>query len=1114
MKKIQPLILMLFALIAQTGISLAQSGLIHGSVVDETDLDVIGATVRLKSDQKVGTQTDMNGKFAIKAKTGDVLIISFVGYVTQEVKAKEGMRIKLVPDSETLGEIVVETGYQKIDRRLFTGAATAVKADEALVDGGTDVSRMLQGKVAGVQVQNVSGTFGAAPKIRVRGASSIYGNSKPLWVVDGVVLEDVVDVSADDLATGNANTLLASAVAGLNANDIESFQILKDASATALYGARAMNGVVVITTKSGRSGRTNIGYQGEFTLRERPRYSDYNVLNSAEQMDIFMEMYQKGWLNDSRTGTSSNAGEFFVMSNLINQWNPEKKAFGLPNTLEAKLGFLEQAAKRNTDWFGLLFRPSIQQNHSISVSGGNKTTSFYGSLSFLYDPGWTIADKVQRYTANFNVSHNFTEQLTLKLLTNASYRDQKAPGSQNQGVDPLTGEYSRGFDINPFSYALNTTRTMRAYEDDGVTPFFYQRNYAPFSILNELNENNLYINQLDTKFQAQLDYKPIKQLELSALGSARFVKTSQESRVTEKSNMTMAYRAAQNAVVIQNNSYLYSDPDNVNSYPQVVLPLGGFLYTSDDELRSYYMRATANYNDTYADTHIVNALLGAEVKYADRHNKWSDGYGIQYYKGNSVFTDYKLMKQILERGGNYYGMGNSYDRFVAFFTALSYSYKGLATLNLTGRYDGSNLLGKALSARWLPTWNVSGSWNIRETLFPENKTFSHLLLRGTYGLTASMGPARNSLPIFYNGRTYRGIAENDETYAYISDLENKELTWEKQYETNVGLDVGFLNNRISFSGDVYWRKGFDLIGRILTSAIGGQMYKLGNYANMDSNGFEFSLNSKNINTKNFEWDMNVTFSYNKNKITNLQTQPRVSDLVNEYGSPREGYPVRSIFSIPFAGLNSHGVPQFYLDPEHTEKTYQGIDFQKNTALEFLKYEGPLDPTITGGMEQSFRYRDFSLALYFTYQAGNVIRLPYDFYSSYSDQYAMPREMLNRWVLPGDEKVTNVPVILDSRLSYQESAYRYAYSAYNYSDIRMAKGDYFRLKDVTFTYSVPRTFLEKTGFLTQAQLRFVASNVWLIYADKRLNGVDPEFSASGGVALPTPHQYTLTLKLGF
>jgi len=202
---------------------------------------------------------------------------------------------------------------------LFTGAASRISGEEAKVDGVGDVSQMLQGKAAGVGVQSVSGTFGAAPKIRVRGASSIYGNQTPLWVVDGVVLEDVVEISADDLSSGNAATLISSAVAGLNPDDIDNFQILKDASATALYGARAMNGVIVVNTKKGKNGHASISYTGEFTVRTRPSYRQYNIMNSKDQMSVLMELEDKGWFNHSKMARTENGGVFYLMNDLIIQ---------------------------------------------------------------------------------------------------------------------------------------------------------------------------------------------------------------------------------------------------------------------------------------------------------------------------------------------------------------------------------------------------------------------------------------------------------------------------------------------------------------------------------------------------------------------------------------------------------------------------------------------------------------------------------------------------------------------------------------------------------------------------------------------------------------------------
>lgn len=1077
------------------------------------------ATIRIKN-KNTGTNTNMDGEFSLECQVGDVLVISFVGLEEQEYTVKNAgpVTIKLKESSEMLEEVLVTTGYQKIDRRLFTGSATKLEGKDALVDGGTDIGKMLQGKAAGVQVQNVSGTFGAAPKIRVRGASSIYGDTKPLWVVDGVVLEDVVDVSPDDLSSGNAATLISSAVAGLNTDDIASFEILKDASATALYGARAMNGVIVITTKKGRSGSARVSYSGEFTLRERPRYSDYNILNSAEQMGVYMELYQKGFLNYANTVRNQNAGEFYVMSRLLSDYNPETDSFAMPNTSEAKLAFLQAAAMRNTDWFGELFRNNIQQNHAVSISGGTDKANFYGSLSLFNDPGWSIADKVQRYTANFNLGYKFTDQLQLTFNTSSSYRDQKVPGTNSRSFDSYNGTYVRDFDINPFSYALNTSRTMRVRGGDGNL-FYYRRNYAPFNIINELENNTIGITMLDSKFQAELNYQPIKELEISVLGSARFVKTSQQNSVTEHSNKAMAYRATDDSSVIDNNRYLYKDPELVNSYPQVVLPFGGFYDTQDDILRNYYLRATANYNKNFNLDHIVNVMVGSEVKYADRSHRWNDGYGMQFDKGLTPNTDYRIIKRLLEQGGNYFGLYNTYDRFAAFFATASYSYQGKYTFNVTGRFDGSNLLGKARSARWLPTWNVSGSWNIRESLFPEHETISRALLRTTYGLTASMGPARNSLPVFYSGRTFRGLSSRDETLTYIDALGNRELTWEKQYEFNIGADLGLLNNRISLSMDGYMRKGFDLIGLVITSGIGGQERKWGNSANMDSHGFEFTLNTTNVDTRDFTWTSNLTFSWNENKITKLEAVPTVGSLTRQGGAPREGYPVRALFSLPFRGIDDTGMPTFWLGEKDKDGNeivgYKGINFQNNQNLDYLKYEGSIDPTIVGGFDNTFRYKDFSLSLYFTYQAGSVIRLPDDFSSWYSDQSTMPREMLNRWQVAGDEKTTNIPGIQSRWRLYNEGTdVSWAYTGYNYSDVRVAKGDFFRLKDITLSYNVPRKFLQDYLGINSATLRFVASNVWLIYADKKLNGVDPEFANTGGVAMPTPHQYTLTLRLGF
>ncbi len=333
-----------------TGISIqnvhSQSVTGGGSVtLSEDGSPAIGATVLIKGTQ-TGVVTDVDGKFHFKSipSSAKRFVVSYIGYKTVEIAIKPNVKIILESDVEQLDEVVV-TGMQQMDKRLFTGASAKLSAADVKLDGVAEISRALEGRAAGVSVQNVSGTFGSAPKIRVRGATSIYGSSKPLWVVDGVIMEDVVEVDADALSSGDAETLISSAISGLNADDIESFQILKDGSATSIYGARAMAGVIVITTKKGKSGTNRISYSGEFSMRLIPSYSNYNIMNSQEQMGVYREMESAGWLNLAETSRASNSGVYGKMYHMINTYDPTTGKFGLENTEAARNAYLKEIGR-------------------------------------------------------------------------------------------------------------------------------------------------------------------------------------------------------------------------------------------------------------------------------------------------------------------------------------------------------------------------------------------------------------------------------------------------------------------------------------------------------------------------------------------------------------------------------------------------------------------------------------------------------------------------------------------------------------------------------------------------------------------------------------------------
>lgn len=282
---------------------------------------------------------------------------------------------------------------------------------------------------------------------------------------------------------------------------------------------------------------------------------------------------------------------------------------------------------------------------------------------------------------------------------------------------------------------------------------------------------------------------------------------------------------------------------------------------------------------------------------------------------------------------------------------------------------------------------------------------------------------------------------------------------------------------------------------------------------MKSHGVELSITTNNIATKDFSWTTNLIYSHTKTTVTDLKTSKRIIDLVAGQGFAQEGYPVRSIFSIPFRGLNAEGLPTF-LDQDGNVST-TGIYFQTMAPekLKFLEYSGSLDPTDLGSFGNIFRYKNLSLNLYVTYSFGNVVRLDPIFKKEYTDLTAMTKEFRNRWINPGDENYTTIPVIASKRQNQNDSNLAYAYNAYNYSTERVAKGDFIRMKEISISYSLPAKLLQATQ-IKRASFKLQATNMFLIYADKKLNGQDPEFYNTGGVASPMPKQFTLTVNLGF
>ncbi|MFD2725419.1 SusC/RagA family TonB-linked outer membrane protein [Hyunsoonleella rubra] len=1102
-------------------LSQAQENRVSGTITDVNGLPLEGVTIVVDGTAR-GVVSDFDGNYNIQAQSGDILKFSFIGMESQSVTVgtSNTINVTLKEDLEDLDTVVI-TGYQNIDRVVFTGASQSVKAEEIELAGLPDITQSLEGRAAGVSVQNVTGTFGAAPRITIRGSASILGNADPIWIVDGVIQEQIVNVSFADLVSGDPNTLLSSAIAGLNANDIESFEILRDASATSLYGARAQNGVIVITTKSGRKDqKPTFSYNGDFLMRDRPRYAQYNLLNSQETISIYRDLEAKGFLQYPDVLYGRNGGVYNIRAQAINTYNETNGAYGIRNTPEARAAFLQQYELANTDWFKELYRMTPTQNHNISFSSGSKSSRTYASLGYFTDGGWTIADRVRRVTANFrNSFHLNDDKLIFTLLGSANVVNQKAPGTLARQNDLFFGSFTREFDINPFNYALTTSRALRPRDANGELEY-YRANWAPLNILNEIENNTLEINRTDVKFQGQLEYKINNNLTYSFLGSARYVKNIGENAAREASNRVAAYRADENQLVRDDNTFLFTDPDNPVALPSVVLPVGGILTETKNTLTAYTFRNSLRFDKTFKDVHNVNIYANQEYRHADRTSSFFTGYGYQFSRGGAVFTDPDILRKVILEGDDYFASQETRSREVSLAMQVNYDYDKKYVLSVTGNYEGSNRAGESSSARWLPTYSVGARWNAHEEKFlRDSNIISSLVFRPSYGVTGLLNDAAsNNRAVFLNSITDRFNLDDRENFIDIEDLENSELTYEQTRELNLGLEIGLFNERVRAIFDVYSRRGIDLLDVVRTSGIGGEFTKLGNNAEMTTNGIEFQLNTVNVSSDDFQWRTGFNISFIDQEITNLQQRPNVFSLVNGTGNAI-GTERNALYSFNFDGLNEFGVPTFDLGQDEFGEDIDpisGIDFQATEdILDFLVYEGPSLPTITGGLANNFKYKNWNFSFFVSFSGGNKIRLDPAYASEYTDLSVFPREFVNRWQQPGDENLTDIPAIPSRSLiqSIGNNSITRAYNAYNYSTARVADGDFVRMKNISLGYTFDGQTVKNLG-LSSLRFNLQGTNLFLFYSDDKLGGQDPEFFNSGGVASPITRSYTFTLNVGF
>ena len=1013
----------------------AQTILVRGKVVDQSGVPLSGVTITSKQDASKRTLSATDGAFAIQVSGNTTLVFSLTGKKTLEKQA------------------TADTLLVKLENEVHAAGVTTM-----------------------------------------RQATSVKSTYYPLWVIDGVIYKEDKDFNVADLSSPEAKRLIAAALPGLSESDIQSFQVINDASATALYGQRALGGVISVRTSKAGQGTNSFTYQAELSYRAIPSYREFNILNSQDQMAVFNEMVNGKSLDNSSVFISSRYGVYGWLYNQIYNYKDGNGTYGALNTDEGRTAYFRSAELRNTNWFKELYQHSIRHQHTLTFSTGTQKANYYASLNAALDPGWNKYENSQEYSVNFNADFRPFKGWSFGVRSSAAF-----------------SKYHYGGDFRPASYARTASRTL----DPNA---YYAYDDTPFNIKHEMMHNTSDYKKANMSIQATINWQPIDQLRVSALGALRYLDQYGSTDRDEQSNAAQVYRNTSKSIIRSNNSRLYRPLDDPKAIPQVVMPYGGIRNSQNIIEERYDGQVKLHYNDSFGanGAHSVSAVGGLEVFEERRLNEWFDAYGVNYDLGYLTTYSPLLFTNLRNQSKQYYKIHPTLNRGVSFVGNVDYNYLGRYRVNASYRREGTNQFGAARTIRWIPTWNVGGTWSIdQESFFPKLRPLSSLSANLSYGMSGTIPYVHNALPRLQTLLPFFGDANLIEPGLYINEPANFNLTYEKMYELNLGVNFGLFDERISTGLTFFNRQGRDLIDQVNPQGTGGFVDGLyGNVAQMTSNGIEVSLTTQNIRSKDFSWSTSVTYTHNTNKVTRLNTNPSVTNLTD--GAARQGYPLNSLFSIPFYKLDANGHPRFFLpsgadvlpDGRHITSPRTGGQVAWTAyapdEIDYLVYSGTKTPTDLGGINNSFSYKNFRLGVYIYYSFGAVMRLPEQFATQYNDYQVMGKEFNRRWLRAGDEDRTDVPVIATDAHRQANPYLSNAYENYNKSNVRVAKTDYVQLRDISLSYTVPKSFVQRLRFSSLA-LKLQASNVALLYADKKLNGALP-YSYQ-------PHTYIFTATVG-
>jgi TonB-dependent starch-binding outer membrane protein SusC len=1065
------ILLLLLLLLANTLPGRAQQP-ISGKVVSATtDQALPGAPVRLKNGSS-GTLTDAEGNFTIaRAGENDTLQVSYLGYHLHEVPLRLPLNgpllIKLQENANQLQEVVVSTGYQQVPQERTTGSFAQVSKERFNEQVSTDVISRLEAVANGLTVDRGTDRRG---RPMVRGLSTIMGPKAPLIVVDNFPYE------------GDINNI--------NPNDIESVTILKDAAAASIWGTRAGNGVIVITTKKGRFNQPlRLDFNTNVRMTEAPDLSYIPQMSSSDYIDMETMLFDRGYYN-SNINSVNRPALTPVVELLLQRRN------GTISEAEANARINALRGVDVRDEFNRhMYQRGVQQQYSLGLQGGSDKNAWLMSMG--YDRNISnLAASYDRLNLQFQNTLRPVKRLE---LSTGLYYTLSGSISGKPGYGEVTMLSS-----NLYPYAQ--------FADEAGNPLpvvkDYRQSWKPTAGNGKL---------LDWNYYPLVDYRHSRsvgtlqdvlgnvglryELPFGLEASLRYQYQRQQTS-TEQLHDAQSYMARN-----QVNLFTQINPDTGN--PVYPVPVGGILGLSEELVQSQSARAQLGFNRTWGE-HGISAIAGTEARQAS-----TTGHNFQLFgfdENNLTFgridpvNFYPLITNgrsaSIQTGQNIRSLQN---RFLSMYGNAAYTFRERYTLSASARQDASNLFGVNANNRWNPLWSTGLAWNVSEEAFYNWEALPTLKLRATYGYSGNVDLARTAVTTM----AYRFITSPllAEPMAYISNYANPELKWERAGMLNLGLDFGFRNNRLAGSLEYFQKKGTNLYGwesADYTAGVGSTVLR--NVASMQGQGVDIELNSINLQTKRFSWSSHLNFSYFRDEVTdyylgNLQASNFIASTPNISGLP--GKPVYSIFSYHWAGLDpATGDPQALLNGAVTKDyvTLRGSDVQ----IDELRFHGSAVPVYFGSLGNTLTFGNLSLTARLTYKLGYYFRRKSVNYNELYRNGEMHHDFANRWQQPGDEAFTHVP-----SMPYPANTARDFF--YAGSELLVERGDHVRLQYLTASYAFDKANFKRLPF-RQLQAYLNVNNLGLLWAANK-QGIDPDFHL-GNAALPPARSYALGVRASF